>query len=176
VIRVGRAVPAGLSLVLVALCGVIGLEIADQPRSPDPGLPARVAGPIRLGAADIAEPASRRDGWFREIVSRPLFNPDRRPIGPDAREVRGLPRLTGIVVDGSRRIAIFAAPSGGHPIVVEADSRIGAYDVREIDDAGVTVVGPEGTTVLRPIFDANVATPGKPPLAVRPEPPKPAGR
>jgi hypothetical protein len=82
------------------------------------------------------------------------------------KSVAGLSRLTGIVVTGSRKIAIFAAPAGGHPIVAEEGSHLNAYEVRAISGTGVTVVGPAGTTVMTPIFD-----PAPPPVTKRPLPP-----
>jgi hypothetical protein len=81
-----------------------------------------------------------------------------------------LPRLSGIVVSGSHKLAIFAG--SGKPIVAEEGVRLGAYDVTAISDAGVTVVGPEGTTVLRPLFDPAPPPPARPPPMQRPEPPK----
>jgi hypothetical protein len=110
-----------------------------------PSRPPKAAGP------------DPHEDWFRQILARPLFNPDRRPIDSG---VRGLPRLTGIVVAGSQRVAIFAGPANGHPVLAQAGARIGVYQVRSIDDDGVTVVGPAGTSLVRPTFDpARPATP-----------------
>lgn len=165
--RFGRGLPITLLVLFVMLCAVVGLEVVGRQTQPA-DLSRHVATPMREGTVTVTKPPNQRDAWFREIISRPLFSPDRRPIEISGRSLRGLPRLAGIVVAGSRRIAIFAAPSGGHPIVVEAGSRVGAYDVRDVADTGVTVVGPEGTTVVRPVFDAS---PRPSPLA-RPELPK----
>jgi hypothetical protein len=172
----GRALSLGLALLFATLCLVIGFEITGQDHEQEQVVPARIAVPTREGPVSISEAPNQRDGWFRQIVSRPLFSPDRRPVGPEAHEVRGLPRLTGIITSGSRRVAIFANPSGGHPTVVEVGSHVGAYDVRDIADSGVTVIGPEGATVIRPIFDTAAPVPARSPLAARPELPKPAGR
>ena len=99
-------------------------------------------------------------GWARQ---------DRRPAASGARSVSGLPRLSGIIVAGGRKVAIFAAP--GKPIVAEEGLRLGAYEVTAISDSGVTVAGPEGTTVLRPLFDpAQPAVVAKAPVMVRPVP------
>ncbi len=161
---------AGWALIAVALCGVIGLEIAG----PDDGADAALVRPVPImpagGPGAAAVPVDRRDVRLSAILARPLFSPDRRPAASAARSVSGLPRLSGIVVTGSRKVAIFAAP--GKAIVAEEGLHLGAYDVTAISDAGVTVVGPEGTTVLRPLFDpAPPPAAAKAPMMQRPAPP-----
>ena len=158
-----------LSLIFCAFCAGIYAEIAT-PRQEQPVASAGRPAPARVALASVAEPAGQHDAWFKETVSRPLFSPDRRPIGPEARTIRGLPRLTGIIVDGTRRVALFAAPQGGRPTVAEAGSHIGAYEVQEVADAGVVVLGPEGTTLIRPLFDPAPASPPRTPVPPRPEP------
>ena len=172
--NVGRALPIGLFLVFALLCTAIGFEITDP--APDPQfIPvAGTVAPPRINTPAMDGLSDQHDTWFREILARPLFSPDRKPPASVAHSVAGLPRLTGIVVSGSRRIAIFASNAGGRPVVVEAGSRIGAYDVRDIADGGVTVVGPEGTTVVRPIFDPSAPVAAKPGAAVRPDLLRPA--
>jgi hypothetical protein len=112
------------------------------------------------------------DGRLTEILARPIFSPDRRPIGPGPKSVAGLSRLTGIIVTGSRKVAIFEAPSGGKPEVATEGSHVNAYEVTAISSAGVTVVGPGGTTVMTPIFDAVPSPVQKRPLPAPPQPPK----
>jgi hypothetical protein len=149
---------ASLAAVALGLSGMIGIEILSwQSASEDAALvrPVRAApsgAPIGAPAAR-GEPSESRDERLGIILARPLFSPDRRPAASGARSVSGLPRLAGIVVTGSRKVAIFAAPSGGKPVVADEGGRLGAYDVRAINEDGVTVVGPEGALVLRPIFD-----------------------
>lgn len=167
-----------LSLLFFTLCAGIYAEIAT-PRQWQPVAPARrVNAPVRTDSASVAEPAGQHDAWFKEIVSRPLFSPDRRPIGPEAKSIRGLPRLTGIIVDGTRRVALFAAPQGGRPTVAVAGSRIGAYEVQDVADAGVVVLGPEGTTLIRPLFDSGPPPTPAPraPAPARPDSPKAVAR
>lgn len=145
---------AGLSLVVLGLTGSIAFEIAAwqaQPVGPS-------AGPVRpLNAESDSRPKPPRNdvaGRVKEVLARPLFSPDRRPKGLGTKSVAGLSRLTGVVVTGSRKIAIFAAAPGEHPVVVEEGSRINAFEVKGISDAGVTVVGPAGTMLITPSFDA----------------------
>lgn len=123
------------------------------------------------------EASESRDERLGIILARPLFSPDRRPAASGARSVSGLPRLAGIVVTGSRKVAIFAAPAGGKPVVADEGGRLGAYDVRAINEDGVTVVGPEGALVLRPIFDPAPPAPVRKTVQpARVEAPKPSAR
>jgi hypothetical protein len=164
----GRGEWAGLVALGFLLCGTIAYEIA-APGPPPSSQPARIAGSVREAPAGVDQPPGRYDAWLSGILARPLFNPDRKPIGSG--NVRGLPRLTGIVVSGSRRVAIFAAPPGERPIVREAGTQIGVYDVKEVEETGVTVSGPGGTTVIRPLFDPSPPLPVvKPAPSLRPEP------
>lgn len=145
----GRAAPIGLSAMAAALSCIIALEAATW-RKPVPASPVR---PTKAAVPNLAPSAAGPDpheDWFNQILARPLFNPDRRPIESG---VRGLPRLTGIVVAGAQRVAIFAGPSNGRPVLAQAGAHIGAYEVRSIADEGVTVVGPTGTSLVRPAFD-----------------------
>ena len=116
-----------------------------------PSLPLPYGHPPQSWRTRLPRPRGldSHEDWFNEILARPLFNPDRRPIEAG---VRGLPRLTGIVVAGSQRVAIFAGPSNGRPVLAQAGAHIGAYEVRSIADEGVTVVGPTGTSLVRPAF------------------------
>lgn len=165
-----------LSLLFCALCAGIYLEIATPREWQPPASARRIVTPARTEPASVAQPAGQHDAWFKEIVSRPLFSPDRRPIGPEAKSIRGLPRLTGIIVDGTRHVALFAAPQGGRPTVAEAGSRIGAYEVREVADAGVVVIGPEGTTLVRPLFDPAPAPAPRAGVPARVDPPRATAR
>jgi len=93
------------------------------------------------------------------ILARPLFSSTRRPAadapsGP-APSPASLPRLTGIMVHGVARSAIFAATGGGRPVVVQAGGQVGGYTVQSIDAGQVTLGGPGGSQVLRPTFDAH---------------------
>ena len=145
-----KALPIGLAVLSAALCVVIAGELSSHP--PDAGPVARSAtGGVSPQPPQPLEPPNRRSVWLDQILARPLFSPDRRPV--EVGGVSGLPRLTGIVVAGSQRVAIFAGPANQHPIVAEAGTRVGAFEVQTIGDSGVTVVGPEGTSLLRPIFD-----------------------
>ena len=156
----------------LVLCGVIGMELA-RGGGVRPDIAAARPVPAAPGGASpgAAGPPVQRDARVTEILARPLFSPDRRPAASAARSVSGLPRLTGIVVTGAGKFAIFAAP--GKAVVAEEGGRLGAYEVTAISDAGVTLVGPAGATTLRPVFD-----PSPPPAAKAAlfQPPKPVAK
>lgn len=171
-----RGAAIGLSAASILLCVVIDAEISSGLRgAASYPAAARTALGKREHPAGAVGTSDHRAEWLNEIMARPLFSPTRRPVETT---VSGLPRLTGIVVAGSERVAIFAAPANEHPIVAHAGTRVGAYEVQTIADDGVTVVGPGGTTLIRPIFDvarpASPAPPGMP--AARAQPARPAAR
>ena len=150
-IAVRRSIPAGLALVAAALAGVVALEVVAWQQPETVVLPGRATTAAAAARPEVVDGAGQQNDRLNEILSRPLFNPDRRPA---AAGVRGLPRLTGIVVNGSQHVAIFAGASGDHPIVAEAGAHVGAYAVRDIGDSVVTVIGPGGAaTTIRPAFD-----------------------
>jgi hypothetical protein len=149
----GRIGSIPLLAALVALCGVIALETViwrqAAPLYASPGA-ATIAGDSAPN--DTSGVPRRRNAWLREILARPLFDPNRYAAEAGT---RGLPRLAGIVLAGPQRVAIFAAAAGEHPIVVAAGGHVGAYEVLAVTDAGVTIAGPEGTTLIKPVFDAG---------------------
>ena len=111
-----------------------------------------------------AAPATdRHREWAATVLARPLFSQSRRPpasaaaASPDAAD---LPRLTGILVTGAVRHAIFAAPAGGYPTVATEGSQVGAFRIQSIEAGKVTVVGPQGMVSLRPSFAAAADRPG----------------
>ena len=145
-----RIATIGLAAASVLFAAIIGIEVSDWQTSAI-GNGRDLAAPVRQAAprASPSEPDQHAE-WLKQIRARPLFNPERRPVETG---VTGLPRLAGIVLDGSHHVAIFAGPSNGNPVLAEAGARVGAYEVRSIGDEGVTVIGPDGATVLRPSFD-----------------------
>lgn len=162
----GRAgiVPIGLAAGSMLFAAIIMVEVSDwQAGTGDNRIDLAATARPRPGAAPL--PPDRHADWLRQIRARPLFSPERRPIETG---VTGLPRLAGIVVNGTQRVAIFAGPSNGHPVLAQAGGHVGAFDVRSITSEGVTVFGPDGTATLRPAFDMT-----RLPLAQASSPPTP---
>ena len=146
---------AGLALIILGLSGTIAFEFAGWHASPEPSLAKPASLPLTGTHGSLTQSGNHIEHTLNEILARPLFSPDRKPVGTSAKSVAGLSRLTGIVVTESRKIAIFAAPAGERSIVAEEGSHINAYEVKSITDSGVTVSGPAGTMVMLPIFDVS---------------------
>jgi hypothetical protein len=161
----------GLGIALLALSSIVALEIIGRQSTPD-RLSSRTAPVSARQSPNTIEPANQIDGMLRDILARPVFSPDRRPAASNARVTNGLSRLTGIVVTGSQKTAIFASPTAGRPVIAEEGGHVGAYEVVEITRAGVTVSGPDGTKVITPIFDLAAPPPAKPTPPARTEKPK----
>lgn len=155
-----RLLPSLLLLTCAGLIALIALEIQGAWRV-DSAAPAAIAAAALPPTAktEPVDAAGQHQVWLREILARPLFSPSRRPVETG---VRGLPRLAGIVVTGDQKLAIFAAPNGGHPVVAEAGAHVGAYVVRDVADDGVTVAGPGGVSTIRPTFDPARPVPPPP--------------
>lgn len=147
------AVPA-LAGLAVALTAVLASQFLGQPMQEQrpASLPAAMSAMPATGPMTDPSP-----GWVAEILARPLFTPDRRPVavaavvgGPPA---PGLPRLAGVMVTPSGRRAIFAgANATDKPLALAEGGRIGAFTVSRIEDGAVTVLGPDGARVVRPSF------------------------
>lgn len=158
-IRTGTHTLAGLGILALALGGAIALEATtgvsptDRPATSE----TPVAGKVIQNRVAAADQTGR---LLSEILARPVFSPDRRPVASNTARTNGLSRLTGIVVSGTQKVAIFAGPPGSRPTAAQEGERVGAYEVREITRAGVTVLGPEGVMVVSPVFD-----PAAPPAA-----------
>lgn len=154
---------ASVGVLSLALFVVSALELSSGEQSklisssPSPSPP-----PI---AASMAAPSSdQRAGWVMAILARPLFAPTRRPpaIAREAPKVPNeaqLPRLTGVVISGAYRSAIFAAKSGATAIVVAEGGELDGFKVEQIESGRVTVAGARGRQVLRPTFDPAALPP-----------------
>lgn len=117
------------------------------------GVGHRVAAPIvALGDAALAD----------RILARPLFLPGRRvppPVAvaapaPTVREVP-LPRLTGILMAGGTRVAIFQVAGEQKPVTAGVGDAVSAWTVTAIKPAEVTLTGADGEKTLSPSGDPN---------------------
>jgi hypothetical protein len=117
-------------------------------------------------------------------LSRPLFSPTRRP--PDqapgestaVQDIAGK-RLTGIIVDPDRKLAVFAV-SGGKPLILTIGDTVDGWHIESISPGEVSLSGPGGTRSLQPKSDPSlvrqavaVATPAPPPPSPNPAPETP---
>ena len=118
-----RAASAVLGITAAALIGSILLQLAE-PVAPD-GRSLLPAAPVRVDTDPAGGAGVPTAGDAVAVaLARPLFNASRRPAVPASAPVpaavnRGVPRLTGVIVGPAGRLAIFAGPEGGRPLVVE---------------------------------------------------------
>ena len=144
---------AVLMAVVVAEVGVTGSTSSGPP--PDAGLPAPQM-------AQAAAPELTHD-YGDAALARPLFSVSRRPPAglagqPGAVDTAPPPRLSGVVIVGSQRRAIFQ--DGDKSLVATVGSSLGKYRIISVDLAQVTLEGPNGAEILKPSYDgtASVAT------------------
>jgi hypothetical protein len=110
------------------------LPVMTTPAPPPPAQIISTAGPNLSGEAAI-------------LSARPLFRPSRRPFIAAPPPVPQPPRLSGIVVTGSGKYAVFTL-KGGNPMIAATGQLIGAFKVCEITTMRVVVSGPSGNLTL----------------------------
>ncbi len=126
---------------------------------------ARGPGPARAAdvrAEPVAAPPVDAAGDVAAILARPLFSPGRRPLAPNVvaeatPAAAALPRLTGVLVTGAGKSAIFAAQP--RATVVGEGGRLGRFTVRSIEPGRVVVIGPDGARTVEPSFDPSRPVP-----------------
>src|SRR5271154_2979219 len=181
-------------------CAVFGtlllfeLTLADynQPASTEDKQRAAVSGSVPIEGSPAARVQRPQiDELVATALGRPLFSATRKPqqqaIGDHPAD-EGLPnlRLTGIVIEPSRHLAIFAVPDG-KPLVRSEGDTVDEWRLDSIEPRQVSLSGPSGITTLEPKADPHIirpvpaalpgatpAQPGAPPGPARPAP-GPAG-
>ena len=144
----------GLALLLAAL---LGLELHSALESPDyqalrTSFAATHPYGLHPGSSDNLTQSAL--AWRDVVLSRPLFDPSRRPplaIAPAPAVPVEIPRLSGIMVTPTEKIAVFA-PAAGDPIIVSDNGHFGPFTVLDITGDTVTIKGPDGVTMLRSDF------------------------
>lgn len=169
----GRGLFAILVAAILGLAGVIAAEVTVGSAVAPVEAAGRVAAAPAPAIGDPAAGERQRAVRVTEVLARPLFSPNRRPLASVGKTQNGLSRLTGVVITDGRKLAIFAPASGGRPVVAEEGSHLGVYEIRTITGQGVTVAGPEGVLMIRPVFDPAEPKPAPP---ARPEPPRVPGK
>jgi hypothetical protein len=156
-----------LAVALAAVVGVEAYQVSDPvgPFAASPSGTAAVASDMTAGgpSGDRASPD------VSAILSRPLFDPTRRP--PPSTISQGsaqLPRLSAVLINGTQRSAIFAGDAGAKPTIAGEGTRVGPYVVQTIRDGEVTVIGPDGLRRLHPRFANSPAGAEAPTAAPQP--------
>jgi hypothetical protein len=114
--------------------------------------PARQGQGIAGGATGDAV-----DHWVDVVLARPLFAPDRKPVGSLVTADAGLPRLTGIIATSDEAIAIFQPAGGGKSMVARHGETVGGWQITTISADGVGLTKSNNRVEIRPRFnDAGV--------------------
>jgi len=157
-----------VAVLFLAGGALFGAVLLGELDSGDPGgQPVATPAP----APEQTRPAQRMqsprvDDLIATTLSRPLFSATRRPAeraAPDRPVDPELPniRLTGIVIEPDRHIAIFAV-QGAKPLVRSEGETVNDWHLDAIAPREVTVTGPAGTTTLEPKADPNLVRTAQP--------------
>jgi hypothetical protein len=167
----GRRV-AALGLLAASLGGVIVAEFFELPigaHLPVAVVSRAIKAPPALPVADTADNAQQQ--WVATLLARPPFSPARRPPAVAAAAdaaAPGVPRLAGILVSPSRKLAIFAADGAAKPLTALEGDAVGRYRVLSIEVSEVILRGADGTHVLHLSFGAGLRpSAGPAPVAQR---------
>jgi hypothetical protein len=125
---------------------------ADPPRETDNVLKRRGNDHALTESADVDA---------KSILSRPLFAASRRPEIHEPHTISGshddeLPRLAGIIINESIRLAIFQPKSPEKAIVIGVGDEIGGEKVMAISAREVVIASSNGQRHLRPAPDASL--------------------
>jgi hypothetical protein len=167
-------------LLLIAGSLMFGAVVYTELRPGD----AKEAATAKVAARPDSAPTLRRQQGPRveelvaTILARPLFSSTRRPAqdAPAAAAADGDladTRLTGILTEPGRRMAIFAV-TGGKPLKVAEGDEVSGWRVESITPREISLSGPGGTKTLQPKLDPNLA--GQAPQSPVANPAAPGGR
>ena len=156
----------GLGILVLALAATAAtLALAPMPAPLADRTPARAIAPAPVPHRPHAVATAA------EILARPLFRPDRRPVAAASADATFMPRLSGILRGDAVRLAIFARPSG-KPVLLGEGAPLDSYRIVRIGRRSVLLDGPRGRLRLVPSF-AHEA--GAAPPATTPKPAAEAG-
>jgi general secretion pathway protein N len=146
---------AALRLTLGLAAGALATLCVVEALTPAPPISraAALEAHVTAAPAPAGGDGSRSDdsAVIATIAARPLFRPDRRPVAVVAQNDAALPRLSGILIGPSLRIAIFT-PGEGPTRLVRQGGSIGVYRVATISAHAVTLTAPGVRLVLTPRF------------------------
>jgi hypothetical protein len=162
-----------LLLLLTISAGLSGLiffelESGNEPPAGVPRAATNEGQPAVQG--DPVRPAPRQtaDQSVATILAQPLFSPTRRP--PETVQADGSAdptlsdvRLTGIVIDPDRRLAIFAV-KGTKPRTLSVGDALNGWKLDSISPEEVSLSGPGGTRTLQPKIDTTLVRQARVPV------------
>ena len=142
-----------LRAAIALLCAAATLEWLVPAAAPHVPPPREHLAIARLQPAPARGQAAGQ--YAAAILARPLFSQHRRPPAEPSRPAgvdADLPRLSGIMIAGLQKHAIFEGD--GKPKVTAIGGQVGDYRVLAITPSAVTVAGPHGTERVSLSFDA----------------------
>jgi hypothetical protein len=155
--------------------GIVFIEL--QPAATDEPAPSEVSGRPNMPSVVHRPQSARLEELLATVLGRPLFSSSRRPPQIAANDGGGTSdladtRLTGIVTEPGRSIAIFAV-NGAKPLKLTEGEAVSGWRIESITPREVALSGPGGAKTLAPKNDPSLAAspsglvPGAP-AAVRP--------
>ena len=148
---------------------IVVIEIAPAVR--DDPLTAEIPGrPNAAPPAMHRPPSERIDELLAMALARPLFSSTRRPPQSAVNDGGGDfadTRLTGIVTEPGRHIAIFAV-NGAKSLRLTEGEAVSGWHIESITPREVSLSGPGGSKTLEPKVDPNLVppAPGATPAAI----------
>ena len=137
-----------------ALAGALLMELISLPPYAATLPPNRPPPPALVPKLNVIPKADHLVARIATILARPLFSANRRPVPLSAdATITTMPRLAGIVVSESERLAFFAGAPGARSIVVAEGEHVGGYTLRAVAPDRVTLIGQDGPLLVRPTFD-----------------------
>lgn len=153
---------AGSAFILLSVIVIeLGVNDNDDLNAKSGNIPSEFETPDILLTTPLTSSAYGRD-WASVALSRPLFNPSRSPAeklvqGPIP-PPQPLPKLSGIVITSSKRIAIFSDPEG-NPIILTTGAHTRDFKVLSIAANSVRLSGAAGIIILR--LDHDISPPAQ---------------
>ena len=164
--------------------GIVFIEL--QPTATDEPARSELSRRSNTPPAVRRQQSAQQEELLATVLGRPLFSNTRRPpqtAANDSGNTSDLAdtRLTGIITEPGRSIAIFAV-NGAKPLRLTEGEAVSGWRIESITPREVALSGPGGPKTLAPKTDPSLAgqppTPaptGTPVAAVRPPVPPSAG-
>ena len=150
--------------------GIVFIEL--QPAVTDEPAPSDVSSRPNTPSAVHRPQSARLEELLATVLGRPLFSSSRRPPQTAANDGGGTSdladtRLTGIVTEPGRSIAIFAV-NGAKPLKLTEGEAVSGWRIESITPREVALSGPGGAKTLAPKNDPNLAAPSSGPTPAAP--------
>jgi hypothetical protein len=157
--------------------GIVFFEL--QPTATDEPARSELSRRSNIPPAVRRQQSAQQEELLATVLGRPLFSSSRRPpqtAANDGGTTSDLAdtRLTGIVTEPGRSIAIFAV-NGAKPLKLTEGEAVSGWRIESITPREVALSGPGGAKTLAPKIDPNLGAPqsGPAPAAAAARPPAP---